>query len=157
MLLDVCLKEYPFQSIKIERGIYESFHFNFELEFRGYQDYELDFPRFESDPGFSSYGVCDNLEQLKSRLPKEVIESQTHYVISIVNIKKSQQPSTGGWRWHKWGPYIGNQNPLCEYLYDEPNIEEVFTYSILRVGPVRCSYCFSGCAVCGGSGKAEGI
>jgi hypothetical protein len=39
----------------------------------------------------------------------------------------------GGWRWHKWGPYIGTQEPKCEYIHDEPEIEEVFTYHVYEL------------------------
>ena len=38
-----------------------------------------------------------------------------------------------GWRWHKWGPYIGTQDPQCEYLADEPEIKEVFVYRFIQL------------------------
>ena len=34
---------------------------------------------------------------------------------------------TDGWRWHKWGPYIGTLNPQYEYLDDE-NFGDDFEY-----------------------------
>lgn len=33
----------------------------------------------------------------------------------------------GGWRWHKWGTYIGTLDPQCEYLDDE-DFGEDFKY-----------------------------
>ena len=40
-------------------------------------------------------------------------------VIAIVLIIKKFQPEDGGWRWHKWGPYIGVKEPHAEYIFDE--------------------------------------
>ena len=80
-------------------------------------------------------GVCDSPEQLLFKLPKSVTEGPVPYVISMVRLAKNLEPSSGGWRWHKWGEYIGEQNPRCEYLADEPEIEEVWTYHIYQVEP----------------------
>jgi hypothetical protein len=33
------------------------------------------------------------------------------------------------------GEYLGTQNPQCEYLYDEPDIEEVYIFEIVEVNP----------------------
>jgi len=117
---------------RIEQGIYECGHFNFVFEFRR-QDFDLDYPGFE-DPEFNCYGVCDSLENLKEHLPKEVTEGPEAYVISLVKVAKKDQSPEGGWRWHKWGPYIGKQKPQCEYLYDEPSIDEVYCYHVYLVG-----------------------
>lgn len=76
-------------------------------------------------------GVCDNLQQLLEYVP-EVISSERKFVITLTKILKRNQSPTGGWRWHKWGPYIGTQNPQHEYLYDEENIKEVFVYHIME-------------------------
>jgi hypothetical protein len=43
---------------------------------------------------------------------------------------KANQSHEGGWRWHKWGEYIGKYEPQYEYLYDEPEIEKVYVYHI---------------------------
>mgnify|MGYP000101825354 CR=1 FL=1 len=52
--------------------------------------------------------------------------------VSFVRIRRDEQSSSGGWRWHKWGKYIGKQKPQCEYIYDEPEIEEVYTFSVYQ-------------------------
>lgn len=77
------------------------------------------------------YGVCDGPEQLLSLYDFEADPRQL--VIFLVEMRKEDQPERDGWRWHKWGPYVGTQNPQCEYLYDEPEIESAWTYSIYRV------------------------
>lgn len=43
---------------------------------------------------------------------------------------RAEQSPEGGWRWHKWGEYIGDHTPTAEYLYDEPEIERVYVVSI---------------------------
>lgn len=49
----------------------------------------------------------------------------------LTPVRKADQTHDGGWRWNKWwGPYIGSQRPQFEYLYDEPEIDEVFCYHI---------------------------
>ena len=81
------------------------------------------------------YGVCDNWEQIFEREPdiKYYKDSKEKFVIFLCKHTKSQQPQHGGWRWHKWGEYIGDQNPQCEYLKDEPEIEYIYTYHIARI------------------------
>lgn len=79
------------------------------------------------------YGVCDSPEQFKSKyLDALRSDARYEYVVSFVHLRKSEQPSRGGWRWHKWGEYVGEKDPQCEYLYDEPEIEEVYTFHVYR-------------------------
>lgn len=80
----------------------------------------------------SNYGVCDNYEQVLNQYP-ELQNSNKKFVVSLTPMTKSEEPESGGWRWHKWGEYIGEQNPTHEYLYDEPEIEEVFVYHIYEL------------------------
>ena len=80
------------------------------------------------------YGVCDNYAQVIEHHP-EVNDPVDHYVISITPVLKSMQPKGGGWRWHKWGGYIGKLNPQHEYLSDEDDtIQQVFVYQVYKVG-----------------------
>ena len=118
------------RSRRIQQGVYENGHWSFELEFRGRQVFDLDFPDLGD---FNCYGVCDSPDQFLAKLPESVKVSPKQYVVSMVRLLKSEQSPSGGWRWHKWGPYIGEQQPTCEYLADEPLIEEVWTYHIYQV------------------------
>lgn len=77
----------------------------------------------------NEYGVCDNYQQILDQEPA-LQDPNRQFFITLKSVKKSEESSWGGWRWHKWGPYIGTQKPTCEYLYDEPVIEEIFVYHI---------------------------
>jgi hypothetical protein len=79
------------------------------------------------------FGVCDDVEQILAHHP-DIKESAQRFVVGVILfIKKLEQPrglNYGGWRWHKWGEYIGTQKPQCEYLGDEPEIEQVYVYQV---------------------------
>lgn len=115
---------------KIEDGVFQINHFSGDLLLRHRPQYDDEF--FETPDGISSYGVCDSWEQLKPLLPK-TIQSKDCFVIFLTCIKKSEEPSDGGWRWHKWGKYVGVQEPAQEYLYDEAHIEEVYIFHIYKL------------------------
>ena len=79
-----------------------------------------------------NYGVCDDYQQVLEHYP-ELNNEKKKFVLSLCKISKNEQPESGGWRWHKWGEYIDNQNSHCEYIYDEPEIEEVYIYHIYEM------------------------
>lgn len=111
----------PVQTREVEKGIYKIGHFG-STHF---------LPEYEHYPELSinSYGVCDNHDQILQKCP-ELQDENRKFVITLTEVNKSDQPESGGWRWHKWGPYIGEQDPQCEYIYDEPEIESVLIYHI---------------------------
>lgn len=81
----------------------------------------------------SEYMVCDNVEQALEYW-KGAVENPDHkYVISLMPVRKKDEPESDGWRWHKWGQYIGTQNAQCEYLFDEPEVEVVYCAHIYNV------------------------
>jgi len=82
------------------------------------------------EPIIDSYGVCDSPEQLLNMYDFEA-DPRTFF-IKLTEMRKSEQSSWGGWRWHKWGDYIGKQEPTTEYLYDEPLIDNVFVFHIYQ-------------------------
>jgi hypothetical protein len=60
-----------------------------------------------------------------------VTTSDRRFTLAFTRVRKRDQPDEGGWRWHKWGEYIGEKSPQYEYLYDEGNeIEEVYCYHV---------------------------
>lgn len=79
---------------------------------------------------FNAYGVCDTFEQVLEQCPELEADPNREFVLFVVKVCKDDQPEQGGWRWHKWGPYIGTHQPECEYLYDEVGIEHVYCYHI---------------------------
>lgn len=84
--------------------------------------------------GFSSYGVCDNYSQIIEQYKDKLNDPNKKFCIILSTVRKADQPEYGGWRWHKWGEYIGTKNPQCEYLYDEDDdIELVYCYHIYEI------------------------
>lgn len=80
------------------------------------------------------YGVADRIDQVVDLYNKnEGGWFKGNHVILCRKVTKNPNNPCSGWRWHKWGPYIGTQNPQCEYLNDEPQIDEVITFSIYKV------------------------
>lgn len=109
-------------------GIYEVGHFGSSADLPSFDHY----PDFSADDGNyrGSYGVCDDVANLLAVYP-ELEAPGREFVVRMTPILKANQESSGGWRWHKWGEYIGHQSPSgCEYLYDEPTIEKVYCFSI---------------------------
>ena len=79
-----------------------------------------------------SYGVADNIEQILRKY-KSLLNSPDEVVLTIHPVLKKDQPESGGWRWHKWGEYIGTQEITTEYIADEPLIEMVYCFHIYCV------------------------
>ena len=78
------------------------------------------------------YGVCDYPEQVLEKFPK-LAEDPRRFMITCQRVTKSSQED-GGWRWHKWGEYIGDKNPKSEYLKDEDDsISEVYIFHVLQL------------------------
>lgn len=83
------------------------------------------------------YGVCDNATQvinLYNQLNSNgYLDKNKTYVILLRPIIRELEPKRDGWRWHKWGYYIGTQDSQCEYIVDEDDIDLVFCYRIVEV------------------------
>jgi hypothetical protein len=105
------------KTTRLAKGVYEIGHFGCSSWPEG----------FTKDTFFLPYGVCDNYEQVLEAYPS-IVESDEEFILTLTPVRKADQPESGGWRWHKWGPYIGTQERTCEYLYDEPNVDLVYTY-----------------------------
>ena len=79
------------------------------------------------------YGVCDDYSQILERYDGLLNNPNKNYVIGLSVVEREKQPLDGGWRWHKWGEYIGNQNPQHEYLYDDVHIDRVYCFHIYEI------------------------
>lgn len=77
----------------------------------------------------SDYGSADDVAQVLARYP-DLATSDRPFLITFQTLTRENSP---GWRWHKNGEYIGSQDPQCEHLGDEPNIEQIITWSIWQV------------------------
>lgn len=110
------------QNVELKHGLYQIFHFGSSGMLPGYEDYPRGLP-------VESYGVCDSPDQLLAKCP-EIEASGRMFVVTVTEVRRDAQDAEGGWRWCKWGPYIGDHEPQREYLADEPVIERVFCYHI---------------------------
>lgn len=101
-----------------------------------------------------AYGVSDNATQvinhLKHALETYLTKDNAHsffirgkrlykfltnnpdavYLIRFHPVFNHHDGKTGGWRWHKWGPYLGKHTPKCEYLDEEKNIDYVLLWHL---------------------------
>ena len=116
---------------ELRPGVYEIGHFGSSDFLRDYNHY----PETTVGP----YGVCDSVDQLLSACP-ELEAPGREFVVVVTPVRKADQPADWGWRWHKWGDYIGTQKRSCEYIRDEPNIEEVLCFHIYekKLSSVDC-------------------
>ena len=88
------------------------------------------------ESGFlSAYGVCDGIQNLLTH-PQyaDILNGSRQFTVFMTEIRREHE-EPGGWRWHKWGPYIGSQEPTTEYLYDEEEIESVWLFNIVEHKP----------------------
>ena len=124
-----------------ETGIYQSsFPFNFqEDEFEELQKLTWE-TRYKIFPNYEkiTYGVADSVLQIKEYYKEEIADPEKKYVIDMTPVWQhtENKGKGGGWRWHKWGEYIGELNPQCEYLDDEEfaeDFEYVLTFTLYAV------------------------
>ena len=100
-------------------------HYDIEM----YSDYKLEhIYMFDDSDCNLPYGVCDNASQIL-----EHYQPKDDEVIILFPVIREYEPENYGWRWHKWGPYIGVHNPRYEYIYDEEEIDVVFCFSIYKI------------------------
>lgn len=123
---------------RVHRGVYEA-HINFDKEIRDL--IVNDWPRFDDmstkydgDQWFSSYGVVDHWSQL----PLTALDADPrNLLVYLGRHRRADQSSDGGWRWHKWGPYLGVHSPETstdfEYLHDAADVVEVWSYCVVEV------------------------
>jgi hypothetical protein len=107
---------------------------------------------------FPMSGVSDNASQVKNYLNKiiniylngtskdvyffegqglfNLIKNEHNYkfILLLTPIINNHDTSLwGGWRWHKWGEYIGKHNPQYEYLDHETGIDYVLVWKLCIV------------------------
>lgn len=102
----------------------------------------------------NTYGVADNATQVIRRLENslktyfygndfddefylgkslvKMIELYPEYklVLLMTPHMNTKDCSWGGWRWHKWGEYLGVHEPQHEYLSYEKGIDYVLSYDL---------------------------
>jgi len=113
---------------ELQEGVYLS-DYSFQLHTLERSKSYIKDPEFLTNDFAWYYGVCDGIDNLLEVIP-ELLSPDCEFVVLLHKITKSGQPRYEGWRWHKWGDYIGTQTPTTEYIYDEPEIELVYCYHI---------------------------
>lgn len=60
------------------------------------------------------------------------------FIVTLTKVERdpSNKGNGGGWRWHKWGEYIGAHESQCEYLDDEEGIDHVYCFHIYEMEAV---------------------
>lgn len=118
---------------RINTGLYVTCHFNFEHHLAVQAD---NWPSLRGIPfPMDCVGVCDEPMSwyrdygyvLDAHFPGR------EFVVSFTRVAREDQAEHGGWRWSKWGPYVGKHTPQAEYLYDEADISVVYTFHIYEV------------------------
>lgn len=108
--------------VLLQEGIYEVFHF-------GGTSFLESYAHYPTGLSVGPYGVADNIQQILDNVP-ELQDPNRKFTVAVTRVVRKDQAKTGGWRWHKWGEYIGDFKPQHEYLYDEEGIEEVLVFHI---------------------------
>lgn len=85
--------------------------------------------KHEQEFGMPCYGVCDSPEQLAAKYPK--YRGRVYFRTA----NRESQPKERGWRFHKYGPYVGKHNLIgIEYLreangkHGKPLIDETWMF-----------------------------
>lgn len=86
-----------------------------------------------NDDWATPFFVDDSPQAVIDRLKPVLTEAEGTYLVTITEFHKADEPSEGGWRWHKWGPYLGAHEPQCEYLHDEPEIDSAAVAHIYQI------------------------
>ncbi len=113
----------PTEPVRLQQGVYQIGHFGSSSFLRN--SYE----HYPSLGEHGSYGVCDSVENLLA-VVTELANPDRQFVVTLTKVTREEQSPEGGWRWHKWGEYIGAFDPQREYLYDEVGIDAVYVYQI---------------------------
>ena len=90
------------------------------------------------------YGVCDSPQQFLKKYEALLEQDERTFVVTFTHVAKDpgNKFQGGGWRWHKWGPYIGEGEPTQEYLDDEEKFDQgVYCYHVYQIdGPNKNPY-----------------
>ena len=82
------------------------------------------------------YGLCDNYRQILERdedVKRWIDNPDRKFFLFLCCMWRENQPEHGGFRYHKWGGYIGDQELCSEYLYDDKDVDRVFTYRLVEI------------------------
>lgn len=79
-----------------------------------------------------NFGVADNIEQILEHYP-ELLKSEDNFIVIFSDVYRKYQPESYGFRYEKFGEYIGTQNIQHEFIYDDKHIDKVIIYEIFKI------------------------
>ena len=79
-----------------------------------------------------AYGLCDNYQQAINTFSKYA-NSENKYCLFVTPIYREDQPEKYGFRYHKWGDYIGTQWFQHTYLYDDKHIDVIYSFKFIKL------------------------
>lgn len=126
------------QTTRLRPGVWIIRHFNLDISIWGMNapKYYMGYPYLGNiDDELNCYGVCDTPEQFLTRYADKLHADPRSFMMSFTHAEKAPENRGlgGGWRWHKWGPYIGNGKPKYEYLDDEDEFQGgVYVYHVYQ-------------------------
>lgn len=102
---------------RIQKGIYQIGHHSSDIVLYGHNG---DWKRITFD-GVPVYGVCDSPEQFLKLHGAALEACPNRVAVFFTHVAKdpNNKGQGDGWRWHKWGEYIGEGSPQHEHLDDE--------------------------------------
>jgi hypothetical protein len=119
----------------LEPGVVQTGHFNLDRILVERMPFEMRYPNFEK---LNCYGVCDSPKQFLDKYRKMLEKDPRTLIVGFTHVRKSPEGrgKFNGWRWHKWGEYVGEGSPKHEYLDDEDGFDNgIYTYSIIEWEP----------------------
>lgn len=78
-------------------------------------------------------GICDNASQVLETYHKLVDDPNRLYVVFLSPVFKCDQQPEAGFKWKRYGKYIGVHKRKESLLVDEPDIGFIFKYNIYEI------------------------
>jgi hypothetical protein len=88
--------------------------------------------RFYSPIGYV-YGVCDSVAQFMNDYYYTIDAVEGNWIVSLEEVYRADQPKYDGWRWAKWGPYLGEEQRTSDYLVNEQFIDKVCVFNLYHL------------------------
>lgn len=132
----VNLEQSPDYTKTLYKGVYLG---DFNSDWHIWQSNDISRSYFTIEE-LNSYGVCDTPKQFFDKFGRLIAKDERPICLVFTHIKKEPEKAftRGGWRWHKWGPYVGEYEPTTEYLDDEQEFcDGVFVYHLYIVDNVE--------------------
>lgn len=123
---------------RVGKGFYINKDFSFDKWFlRQYYGYNVEDSYVKilshlKEHGLRSFGVADSIEQVKEYY-KELEASPEKFIVIMTPVYRKNESSYGGFRFHKWGRYIGEHALKHEYFYDHKDMDVIYTFRVLMV------------------------